>query len=66
MQIRALKRLVGSYGTLEKREVADLPKFLAVELIALGHVEAVEAAADVEPEAIEPPAKTRGRKNAAR
>ena len=71
MKIRALKRLAGSYGLLNKGDVIDLPNYLANDLLALGYVEVVaeivSADAEVVPavEAI-PDKPKRGRKNASR
>ena len=61
MKVRALKRLAGSYGLLEKGNVIDLPNYLANDLLALGYVEVVDDEAK-EPELS---VKRRGRKNAA-
>lgn len=39
MKIQALKTLVGEYGRLAKGDIADLPKWQAGPLLALGYVE---------------------------
>lgn len=57
MKIRALKRLAGSYGLLDKGVVIDLPNYVANDLIAMGYAEAVvEGRSDA---ADEPAAKGR-------
>lgn len=45
MKVRALKRLAGSYGLLDKGDVIDLPNYIANDLIALGYAVAVEEVA---------------------
>lgn len=57
MKVCALKRLVGSYGLLEKGDVINLPNYLANDLLALGYVEAVAEEVALE----EPKRKRRGR-----
>ena len=44
MKIRALKRLAGSYGMLDKGDEIDLPNYVANDLIAMGYASAVEKA----------------------
>jgi len=71
MKIRALKRLAGSYGLLNKGDVIDLPNYLANDLLALGYAEVVaeivSADAEVVPAVDATPDKPkRGRKNASR
>lgn len=57
MKVCALKRLIGSYGLLNKGDVIDLPNYLANDLLALGYAEAV----DEKPAAEVKVRKTRGR-----
>lgn len=47
MKIRALKRLAGSYGMLDKGDVIDLPNYVANDLIAMGYASAVEDETEV-------------------
>lgn len=62
MKVRALKRLAGSYGLLDKGNIIDLPNYLANDLLALGYVEIF---IDDEAAGPESSVKRRGRKNAA-
>lgn len=60
MKIRALKRLAGSYGLLDKGDVIDLPNYVANDLIAMGYAEdATEVVDDGSGQDIKPPTKGR-------
>lgn len=48
MLIKSKYRLVGNYGQLEIDQVADLPRWQAMSLIALGYVEEFTEAVDDE------------------
>lgn len=66
MKVRALKRLVGSYGMLDKGDCIDLPNYVANQLLASGYVAAVEEdqPSSDEKQIVTPPQKRRGRKDA--
>lgn len=60
MKIRALKRLAGSYGLLDKGDVIDLPNYVANDLVAMGYAEdATEQVGDGSDQDIEPATKGR-------
>lgn len=61
MKIRALKRLAGSYGMLDKGDEIDLPNYVANDLIAMGYAEAVVIADDGSDAATSEPS-TKGRR----
>lgn len=66
MKVRALKRLVGSYGMLDKGDCIDLPNYVANQLLASGYVAAVDEdqPSPNEETVATPPQKRRGRKDA--
>lgn len=46
MLIKSKHRLLGNYGQLEVGQIADLPRWQAIPLIALGYVDEVMEAID--------------------